>query len=596
MYDAFMCHCKSGAGSLQASIDTASSQIEALTGTLETDAAQKSQLEQDVVQHKADLAAAKATIEESTAMRGKEAAEFAASSGEMKSNIEAMKGALAALRKGLSASMLQTGVGQTLRAIVQHSPAVSELERSTLSSFLETGEGGSDQIVGIVDQMRETMESDLKESTASEETAKASFTSLVASKEEEIAAASKAVEEKTARNGELAVSIAQGKAGLKDTEDSKADDEAMKADLAANCATRSEEFDALSKVNAEEIQAISETIEMMSGDDALELFKKTLPAAPAFLQVSAGARLQQRLARSGPQTKVLMLQTHSGKDMNKIVQDIIAKMIANTEKKQADDDAKREFCLAEMAKTEREEKALSTKVGDLESDVAKLEDTIASLTSEVAALQQGLLDLDKSVAEATEQRKEEHAESLSTAASNQAALELLGMAKNRLMKFYKPSLYKAPPTTTVADSPYGFMQLSSESKKADGVLAMFDQIVKDLETEMSEAKHDEEVAQKDYEKAMKEATGKRAADSKLIVEKTDAKAVEGTNLMSTRESLSATRDQLRAAQKQINYLHGSCDELLANYDEKKKERAAENDVLKEQAQTLAGAEPVFLQQ
>merc|ERR1719453_643304 len=509
-----------------------------------------------------------------------------------------MKGALAALKKGLSASMLQTSVGQTLRGIVAHSPAVSELERSTLTSFLETGEGGSDQIVGIVDQMRETMEADLKESTANEETAKTSFASLVASKEEEIAAASKAVEEKTARNGELAVSIAQGKASLEDTKDSKADDEAMKADLAANCATRSEEFDALSKVNAEEIQAISETIEMLSGDDALELFKKTLPAAPAFLQVSSGVRLQRRLASSAPQTKLLMLKTRSGKDMNKIVQDIIAKMIANTEKKQADDDEKREFCLAEMAKTEREEKALTTKVGDLESDVAKLEDVIATLQSEIAALQQGLLDLDKSVAEATEQRKEEHAESLSTAASNQAALELLGMAKNRLMKFYQPSLYKAPPTTTVADSPYGFVQVSSHYKKSDasGVLAMFDQIVKDVETEMADLKHEEEVAQKDYEKSMKESTAKRAADSKLIVEKTDAKAVEGTNLMSTRESLSATRDQLRGAQKQINYLHGSCDELLANYDEKKKERAAENDVLKEQAQTLAGAEAVFLQQ
>merc|ERR1719213_176151 len=226
--------------------------------------------------------------------------------------------------------------------------------------------------------------------------------------------------------------------------------------------------------------------------------------------------------------KFLMLKTRTGKDMNKIVQDIIAKMIANTEKKQADDDAKREFCLAEMAKIEREEKALAAKVGDLEADVAKLEDAIASLTSEIAALQQGLLDLDKSVAEATEQRKEEHAESLSTAASNQAALELLGMAKNRLQKFYQPSLYKAPPTTTVADSPYGFVQVSSNYKKEDasGVLAMFDQIVRDVETEMSEAKHDEEVAQKDYEKAMKEATEKRA-DSKPIVEKTDAKAVEG---------------------------------------------------------------------
>merc|ERR1719161_1832719 len=423
--------------------------------------------------------------------------------------------------------MLQTGVGQTLRSIVEHSPAVSELERSTLSSFLETGEGGSDQIVGIVSQMSETMEADLKESVANEESAKASFTSLVASKEEEIAAAQKAVEEKTARKGELAVSVAESKASLKDTEDAKADDTAMKAELAAGCATRTEEFDALSKVNAEEIKAISETIEMMSGDDALELFKKTLPAAPAFLQVSAGVRLQ-RQTRSVPQTKFLMLKTHSGKDMNKIVQDIIAKMIANTEKKQAEDDEKREFCLAEMAKTEREEKALTTKVSDLEADVAKLEDAIATLTSEVAALQQGLLDLDKSVAEATEQRKAEHAESISTAASNQAALELLGMAKNRLMKFYQPSLYKAPPTTTVADSPYGFLQVSSQYKKSDasGVLAMFDQIVKDVETEMSEAKHDEEVAQKDYEKAMKESTAKRAADSKLIVEKTDAKAVE----------------------------------------------------------------------
>merc|ERR1719421_2757560 len=216
--------------------------------------------------------------------------------------------------------------------------------------------------------MSETMEADLKESTANEESAKASFTSLVASKEEEIAAAQKAVEEKTAREGELAVSVAQSKASLEDTKDAQADDVAMKAELAEGCATRTTEFDAASKVRAEEIQAISETIEMMSGDDALELFKKTLPAAPAFIQVSTGLRLKQHQAPSAPQTKFLMLKSRSGKDMNKIVQDIIAKMIANTEKKQADDDEKREFCLAEMAKTEREEKALAAKVGDLEAD------------------------------------------------------------------------------------------------------------------------------------------------------------------------------------------------------------------------------------
>merc|ERR1719313_2546934 len=164
------------------------------------------------------------------------------------------------------------------------------------------------------------------------------------------------------------------------------------------------------------------------------------------------------------------------------------------------------------------------------------------------------------------------------------------------MKFYKPSLYKAPPTTTVASSPYGLVQESSGAKKADGVLAMFDEIIRDTETEMAEAKHEEESAQKDYEKSMKKATDKRAKDSKLVVEKTGAKATEVTTLQATRESLSATRDQVRNAQKELNYLHGSCDELLANYDAVKAERAKENDVLKEQAQTLAGASAVFLQQ
>merc|ERR1719387_3172048 len=79
-----------------------------------------------------------------------------------------MGGALAALKKGLSASMLQTSAGQTLRNIVEHSPAVSETERSTLMSFLESGEGGSDQIIGIVATMKEEMEADLKEATSTE--------------------------------------------------------------------------------------------------------------------------------------------------------------------------------------------------------------------------------------------------------------------------------------------------------------------------------------------------------------------------------------------------------------------------------------------
>merc|ERR1719252_332108 len=103
-----------------------------------------------------------------------------------------MSGALAALKKGLSASLLQTGVGNLLRNIVRTSPAVRDGERDVLMSFLETGdgvEGGSDQIIGIVEQMKETMEADLKEAESTEAEGKSGFETLMTSKTSEIKAA-----------------------------------------------------------------------------------------------------------------------------------------------------------------------------------------------------------------------------------------------------------------------------------------------------------------------------------------------------------------------------------------------------------------------
>merc|ERR1712217_845679 len=55
--------------------------------------------------------------------------------------------------------------------------------------------------------------------------------------------------------------------------------------------------------------------------------------------------------------------------------------------------------------------------------------------------------LDRSVAEATGQRKEEHAAHLELMSSDAAAKELLGFARNRLNKFYSPKLYKPAPKT-----------------------------------------------------------------------------------------------------------------------------------------------------
>merc|ERR1719316_1560480 len=315
LFEKFMCYCSGGEGALDASISAGKAQIEQLTASIDRGTAEKSQLDQDIVSHKADREEAEKVIKESTAMREKEAAEFAAASGDMKSNIQAMGQALEALKKGLSASLLQTGVGSVLRNIVRSSPQVRQSERPLLMSFLESGEGlegGSDQIIGIVEQMKETMEADLAEATSKEGEAKSIYETTMTDKTKEIESAGKAVESKTARSGSVAVETVQAKADLEKTEKALAEDIEFSANLAKNCATKQKEWDERCKLRAEEIEAISDTIEMLNSDDALELFKKTLPsAASAFIQTGAGTRSQTRRASSMIRKAMAKDLTHS---------------------------------------------------------------------------------------------------------------------------------------------------------------------------------------------------------------------------------------------------------------------------------------------
>merc|ERR1719421_1330497 len=73
------------------------------------------------------------------------------------------------------------------------------------------------------------------------------------------------------------------------------------------------------------------------------------------------------------------------------------------------------------------------------------------LAEEIKSLEEAIVALDKSVAEATEQRKEENEDFTELMANDAAAKELLGFARNRLNKFYNPKLYKPPPKRVLSE-------------------------------------------------------------------------------------------------------------------------------------------------
>merc|ERR1711933_601890 len=87
------------------------------------------------------------------------------------------------------------------------------------------------------------------------------------------------------------------KEDLDDTGKALIEDKKFLADLDKNCALKTEEHEANMKLRSEELLALADTIKVLNDDDALELFKKTLPGASLMqLQVTEASQRQQAFA------------------------------------------------------------------------------------------------------------------------------------------------------------------------------------------------------------------------------------------------------------------------------------------------------------
>merc|ERR1719487_720639 len=441
LFEKYMCYCKNGAGQLESSIGAAETKIPQVDSSIKEAEALHASLDADLKQHKSDRAAAKDAIAKATAIREKEAATFAKDSSDAKTNIAAMGKAIVALEKGAT-GFLQTSAASVLRRLSIEMD-ISSTDRDMISSFLTQGSGyvpQSGEITGILKQMKDTMEKDLAEMTTAEESSISNYDGLMKAKEAEIAANTKAIEEKTVRSGEVAVEIVNMKEDLDDTSKALAEDKKFLADLSTNCATKKDEYDVVVKTRAEEQVALAETIKVLNDDDALEMFKKTLPSA-SLLQVSITQRQVRdrvvQVLKNGKRSKdsrvdlIMLALRGKAVDFSKVTK-MIDDMVDLLGKEQKDDDSKKAYCEEAFDRTDDENKALVQTIADLDKAIEEAESAISQLASEIKALTEGIADLDKQVTEATETRKSEHEEYVTTMANNNAAKELIGVAKNRM--------------------------------------------------------------------------------------------------------------------------------------------------------------------
>merc|ERR1719181_2276191 len=411
----------------------------------------------------------------------------------------------------------------------------------------------------------------------------------------------------------VAADIVNAKNDLADAQDALKEDSGFLIELKTTCAEQVKMYDMVKKMRAEEITAVGATIKILNDDDALDLFKKTLPSpGESLLQVrtrsSTRARaqylLQQAQASATGTTSIdlrLMQMALKGKKagFEKIVA-MMDNMVTLLGKEQVED----------------EEGELDRKIKGLNTEIEEGKEAIAALKDGIAGLLAGIADLDKSVAEATATRKEEASEYTTTKSQNSAAVQLLEVAKNQLNKFYNPTNYKPPPAqemteeeriyaasggTVTTAAPGGiagtgvtafldelsFVQVQAKLKgppppppmaveaykKQDsgGPVALIDRLKNDLE---------EEQAQKDYEETMAQSAKKRATDSKTIVEKEQQMAEAEGLLQKATEAHKSESEELMALKEYIANLHKECDFLLQNFDARRTARTNEIEAIK----------------
>merc|ERR1719281_1494794 len=147
----------------------------------------------------------------------------------------------------------------------------------------------SGEIFGILKQMKESYETNLDSSRKDEEQSAKSYGELKNAKEMEIKAATEKAFNKEAEAAVALKKNAEATEGLENTRKALAADTAFLASLKQKCATMDEDWEERSKTRGEEIAAVSDTIALLSEDDAKDLFSKSLGLIQLRAQSSRNA-------------------------------------------------------------------------------------------------------------------------------------------------------------------------------------------------------------------------------------------------------------------------------------------------------------------
>jgi len=628
LFEEFMCHCKKRSQELAQSIAENSDKVPAAQSDIEEAQSQVKKFKLELAQHEADQKGVSQSMQAASQEHETVDREDSQEMTELKNYLASLDNAIKSIESGNEGLFLQSSARDTLLDALGNILPLEDFNRNAITAFL-TGSGmyvpRSSEALGILKQMKAEVEKNLAELRAQEAEQEKSAVQATVAKGKQEKTLKVSIGRERAKIAELGISIVNMKGDAMASERALIADQNLASQLEKSCAAKEEEFQVRTKTRGEELMAIQDTIKLLNDDDALDLFKRTLPSPSSLLQLRTSGRRHRNRALtilrelpkgvSSPEISLLTYTISSGTaDFGKVFK-MIESMTKLMAQEQEDDDAKVEYCKKRIDIAEDKLKDQARKLSNIDALIAEQEELSSTVLAEIESLTAGIRKLDEQVAEAEQQRKKENQEFTDLMSSDRAAKELLEVAKNRLQKFYNPRLYKPPkkvllrqldtgdlPLISSKDSA-SFLQVEAHHpaalvlaayrtklKETSAVISMLERLSTDLGHEMHLAELDEEQSQKDYETMLKDAADKRMATVNALTHKQGVKAQTEETLVAQRAARKVEASEQQAMDAFKMDLHADCDWTMNNYDIRKAARQQETAALGDAKATLAGAD------
>jgi len=609
---------------------------------IKTSTSEKASLEATIAKATSDEGAASAAIEElagaiaggeadlksATAVRAKEATDFAASEAELLDTRSALERAIAIIDREMAknpAAFAQVDVSsfqnlaKSLSTILD-AASIASSDQRRLVALAQTNTDDEDTELGapaaavykthstsiseVLAGLREKCESQLADLRKAEQAALHAFEMTKQSLQDQAAADNKDLSEQKSAKAGAAKTVASATADLAVATKALADAKSALETATNTCAQVTADHEASVKGRKEELDAIASAVAVLKETSA-----GAVSQSYSFIQVSAGStsraqlasmeivNVVKRLARQYHSTALSQLASKvdavlkygaaSGVDPFAKVKGLITAMIARLESEASADATEKAYCDDEIAKTTAKKAELEAAAAKLTAGIdgaaaasAKLKDQVKDLQAELAALAKSQASMDAI-------RAEEHAAYVQAKADLELGLKGVRKAIETLRDYYGgASLVQQPATPTYHAAATG---------AGNSIIGILEVVESDFAKNLATAETGEADAAADYAKVTQANRITKTEKDQGVKYKTK----EATGLDKKVSELSSDRSNTNAELDAVLEYYGQIkDRCIAKpetYADRSARRMSEIEGLKE-ALSILENEAAFLQQ